>query len=34
MGTMGVIFSAVIWVISLSLFFYARAMARSGVLRS
>ena len=33
MGTEGAIFSAVIWVISLLLFFYARAMARRGVLR-
>ncbi|MCZ6830289.1 MAG: hypothetical protein O7F73_12015 [Gammaproteobacteria bacterium] len=32
MGTTGAIFTAVIWVIALLLFFYARAMARRGVL--
>lgn len=32
MGTEGVIFSAVIWMISFGLFFYARAMAMRGVL--
>jgi hypothetical protein len=34
MGSGGVIFSAVIWVIALLLFFYARAMAKRGVLRT
>lgn len=33
MGAVGAIFTAVIWVIALLLFFYARAMARRGVLR-
>jgi len=33
MGDAGAIFTAVIWVIALFLFFYARAMARRGVLR-
>ncbi|MBK6452041.1 MAG: hypothetical protein IPF84_05610 [Proteobacteria bacterium] len=33
MGTGGAIFTAVIWLIAFSLFFYARAMARCGVLR-
>jgi hypothetical protein len=32
MGAGGVMFSAVIWVIALALFFYARAMAKRGVL--
>jgi hypothetical protein len=32
-GTGGLVFTAVIWVIAISLFFYARAMARRGVLR-
>ena len=32
-GTVGLVFTAVIWVIAISLFFYARAMARRGVLR-
>jgi hypothetical protein len=32
MGSGGVIFTAVIWVIALLLFFYARAMAKRGVL--
>jgi hypothetical protein len=32
-GTVGLVFTAVIWVIGISLFFYARAMARRGVLR-
>jgi len=32
-GTGGMIFTAVIWLIALCLFFYARAMARRGVLR-
>jgi hypothetical protein len=31
-GTGGMIFTAVIWLIALCLFFYARAMARRGVL--
>jgi len=29
----GAIFTAVIWLIAISLFFYARAMAKRGVLR-
>lgn len=33
MGTGGSIFSGVIWLVSLGLFFYARAMATRGVLR-
>lgn len=33
MGTGGAIFSAVIWVIAIALFLYARAMTRLGVLR-
>jgi hypothetical protein len=33
MGTGGAIFTAVIWLIAFSLYFYARAMARRGVLR-
>ena len=33
MGTGGAIFTAVIWLIAFSLYFYARAMARSRVLR-
>jgi hypothetical protein len=33
MGSEGTIFTAVIWVIALFLFFYARAMAKRGVLR-
>ena len=33
MGTTGAVFTAVIWVIALLVFFYARAMARRGVLR-
>ena len=33
MGTGGAIFTGVIWLIAFSLFFYARAMARCGVLR-
>jgi hypothetical protein len=33
LGTGGLVFTAVIWVIAISLFFYARAMARRGVLR-
>jgi len=33
MGDAGAIFTAVIWVIALFLFFYARAMARRGVLQ-
>ena len=33
MGTGGMVFTAVIWLIALCLFFYARAMARHGVLR-
>ena len=33
MGTGGAIFTAVIWLIAFSLYFYARAMARCGVLR-
>lgn len=33
MGTGGVIFSAVIWVVAIALFLYARAMVRRGVLR-
>ena len=33
MGTGGLMFTAVIWVIAFSLYFYARAMARRGVLR-
>ena len=32
MGTTGAVFTAVIWVIALLVFFYARAMARRGVL--
>jgi hypothetical protein len=32
-GTGGLVFTAVIWLIAFSLFFYARAMARRGVLR-
>jgi hypothetical protein len=32
-GTGGLVFTAAIWVIAISLFFYARAMARRGVLR-
>ncbi|MBK6349049.1 MAG: hypothetical protein IPF50_04265 [Proteobacteria bacterium] len=32
-GTGGAIFTAVIWVIAFSLYFYARAMTRRGVLR-
>jgi len=32
MGSTGAIFTAVIWVIALFLFFYARAMAKRGVL--
>jgi len=32
-GTGGLVFTAVIWVIAISLFIYARAMARRGVLR-
>ncbi len=33
MGTTGAVFTAVIWVIALLVFFYARAMAGRGVLR-
>ena len=33
MGTTGAVFSAVIWIIALLVFFYARAMAGRGVLR-
>jgi hypothetical protein len=33
MGMSGVIFTAVIWLIAFGLFFYARAMAKRGVLR-
>jgi hypothetical protein len=33
MGPEAAVFSAVIWVIALFLFFYARAMAKRGVLR-
>ena len=33
MGTGGMVFTALIWLIALCLFFYARAMARRGVLR-
>jgi hypothetical protein len=33
MGTGGAIFTAVIWLIAFFLFFYARAMAKRGVLR-
>jgi hypothetical protein len=33
MGSGAAIFTAVIWAIALSLFFYARAMAKQGVLR-
>jgi hypothetical protein len=33
MGTGGAVFTAVIWLIAFSLFFYARAMTRRGVLR-
>ena len=33
MGDSAVMFTAVIWVIGLFLFFYAKAMARRGVLR-
>jgi hypothetical protein len=33
MGAGGAIFTAVIWLIAISLFFYARAMAQRGVLR-
>jgi hypothetical protein len=33
MGTGGAIFTAVIWLIAFSLYFYARAMVRRGVLR-
>jgi hypothetical protein len=33
MGIGGLVFSAVIWLIALCLFFYARAMAQRGVLR-
>jgi len=33
MGAGGAIFTAVIWLIAISLFFYARAMAKRGVLR-
>jgi len=33
MGAGGAIFTAVIWVVALSLFFYARAMSARGVLR-
>ena len=33
MGTEGAIFTAVIWVIALLLFYYARAMARRGILK-
>jgi hypothetical protein len=33
LGTGGAIFTAVIWAIAIFLFFYARAMARRGVLR-
>lgn len=32
MGAGGMLFSAVIWIIALALFFYARAMAKRGVL--
>jgi hypothetical protein len=32
MGSGGVIFTAVIWVIALLLFFYSRAMTKRGVL--
>ena len=33
MGTTGAIFTAVIWVIAILIFFYARAMQKRGVLR-
>ena len=33
MGSGGLIFTAFIWVVAFSLFFYSRAMARRGVLR-
>ena len=33
MGTGAVAFTAVIWIVAFSLFFYARAMAKRGVLR-
>ena len=33
MGTGGLIFTAVIWVVAIFLFLYARAMAKRGVLR-
>jgi hypothetical protein len=33
MGTTGAIFTAVIWIIAILLFFYARAQAKKGVLR-
>jgi hypothetical protein len=33
MGTFGAVFTAVIWVIALLVFFYARAMAGRRVLR-
>ena len=33
MGSGGLVFTGVIWLIAFSLFFYARAMARRGVLR-
>ena len=33
MGSGAAVFSAVIWAIALFLFFYARAMAKRGVLR-
>ena len=33
MGEAGAVFTAVIWVIALLLFFYARAMTKRGVLR-
>ena len=32
MGTSGVVFSVIIWVIAIGLFFYARAMGNKGVL--
>jgi hypothetical protein len=33
LGVGGAIFTAVIWLVAISLFFYARAMAKRGVLR-
>lgn len=33
MGTAGAVFACLIWLIALALFFYARAMAKRGVLR-